>query len=453
MAEQTETLLPDGYAPADFRRNLKLYMVSFAIQALTGGFSPLGIIGVNLMLNLHAPSWMAVLPSIATTSIGYLPVVLMGWLLHPGKPKKKIYAALCFPLYGMLLVLGLSLFLRGSESFLQVMLLLLMLAFAMFIGMIVLPFWDIYYRAFPESRRGRVLGLQGSLTSIVGIVAAPLVAWMISTKAPLAFPVNYSAGMIFGCLGGWVSVVLLVMLKDLVPQPVDAATSPRRSFRRFVGDLAGIVRSDRQYVRFLSAAIVAGMISSVGVLMLVFAKKMRGVEDNHVALFIAMGPYIGIPSSALFGWLSDRIGAKRVCSIAALLMLVGIVLGPLLYGIWQVIPLTLIGFGGVIYGFVLVAILNHAPPGRNQDYLSVYYLASIIPGLVPLALVRLMDARPIVALSILGCLAVVSAVMFFVSSGSAWRKRPVENPKGDMPLSAKVVEEGAVAPASDVERP
>ena len=452
MTEQTATLVPESFAPADFRRNLKLYLVSFAIQALTGGFSPLGIIGVNLMLNIHAPSWMAVLPSVATTSIGYLPVVLMGWLLRPGTSKKKIYAALCFPLYGMLLVLGLSLFLRGSETFLQVMLLLLMLAFAMFIGMIVLPFWDIYYRAFPESRRGRVLGLQGSLTSIVGIVAAPLVAWMISTKAPLAFPANYSAGMIFGCLGGWISVVLLVMLKDLSGQAVDPAASPRRSFGQFVGDLVGIIRSDRQYVRFLSGAIVAGMIQSVGVLMLVFAKKMRGVEDNHIALFIAIGPYIGIPSNAMFGWLSDRIGAKRVCSIAALLMLAGIVLGPMLYGIWQIIPLTLIGFGGVIYGFVLVAILNHAPTGRSQDYLSVYYLASIIPGLVPMALVRLMDAKPIVALSILGCLAVVSAVMFFVSSGRAWQKRPAETAQGD-PSSPAVAGEGqAVAPASDDER-
>lgn len=431
MAEQTETLLPDGYAPADFRRNLKLYLVSFAIQALTGGFSPLGIIGVNLMLNLHAPSWMAVLPSIATASIGYLPVVLMGWLLRPGTSKKKIYAVLCIPLYGLLMVLGLALCLGGSESFLLAMLLFLMLAFAMFVGMIVLPFWDIYYRAFPESRRGRVLGLQGSLTSIVGIIAAPLVAWMISTKSPLAFPGNYGVGLIFGCVGGWVSVVLLVLLKDLVHQPVDPVAVPRRSFRQFVGDLAGIVRRDRVYVRFLSGAIVAGMISSVGILMLVFAKKMRGVEDNHVALFVAIGPYIGIPASMLFGWLSDRIGAKRVCSIASLLVLGGIVLCPLLYGIWQVIPLTLIGFGGVIYGFVLVAILNHAPPGRNQDYLSVYYLASVIPGLAPMGLVRLMDAKPVVALAILGCLAMVSAAMFFVSSGRAWQKRPAETAQGD----------------------
>lgn len=421
-------------------RNFKLYLIAFGVLGLTSPFVGPGVL-INLMINLHAPSWMAVLPSIAATSIAYLPVVLMGWLLRPGTPKKRVYAVMCTSFYALFMVMGAALCLGGSEAFLRVVLLLSLLASALCVGLLVLPFWDLFYRSFPPSRRGRVTGVQGGMANLVALFAAPLAAWMISTKAPLPFPINYGVGLVFAFVGGVVSVVLLVAMKDVTGQG-DGAAEPRRSFRTFVGDLAGILRHDRGYRRFLLAAAVAGMLSSVGALMLVYAKQMRGLSNNHFALMVLISPYIGIPSALFFGWLIDRIGAKKVCVIASLLMVVGIVLAPFFWGIWQLVPMTIAGFGGV-YGYVLLAILNHAPAGKNQDYLSVYYLTAMIPGLAPVVLGWLVDTRPVLVLAILAALALVSAILFMKSSSSAWQKKPAPSQTADQPGAA----EPAGAPA------
>jgi len=422
-------------------RNLGLYLAAFGILSLTSSFGGAGSsILTNLMLKCKAPTWMASMPAIAGTSIAYLPVVLMGWLLRPGRPKKRVYAVMATLFYTPSLVMGLALLVGGSDKFLRVVLLFAQLSATLCVGLLVLPFWDLFHRSFPVSRRGRVTGLQGSIGSLCGLLAGPMAGWLISDSSPLVFPMNYVVGLLVAFAGGTASVVLLVLMKD-VSGEIDPP-GPHRSFTGFVGDLVAIVRTDHGFRRFLTAAVVAGMLAPAGTLMLVYAKTHRGFTDNHVGVSVAITPYVAMPTALLFGWLLDRIGAKRMCLFCSPLLAVGVALAPFLWGIWQIVPMSIAGYG-IVYSYVILAIINHAPPGRSQDYMSVYYLTAMIPGLAPVVLGWLVDTRPVLVLAILAALALVSAILFMKSSSSAWQKKPAPSQTADQPGAA----EPAGAPA------
>ncbi|MFA6241933.1 MAG: MFS transporter [Candidatus Hydrogenedentales bacterium] len=396
--------------PRNLLHNTVIYFSAFGVLAFTIAFADMTVLIPNLTRDLKAPSWVAMFPSVAASSVGYLPVVLMGWVLRPGTSKKMAYGLLSVPLYGSLMVLGLSLCLTRDESILRNMILLATLVNALFVGTTVLPFWDMLHRSIPESVRGRIMGSCTSVTMVVGLLAANVVAWLIGSGSPLPWPANYGAGLILAGLGGYLAVFLLLLWRQ---SPAESAPDEaRRSFRRFGHDLLGILRTDKSYGRFLVAAACIATVAGVGTMLLMYAKNERGFTNDHVALLIRIRPVVGFFAMMAFGFLADRIGARRVCSINAIILLAAIVMTPFVHGAGQLFPQLLAGFGGFIYSFVLMEILNYSPKGRNQDYLSVYYLTAMIPGLVPMGLGRLMDVSASLGLGIACALTVVAAVLF-----------------------------------------
>jgi MFS family permease len=143
----------------------------------------------------------------------------------------------------------------------------------------------------------------------------------------------------------------------------------------------------------------------------------RGFTEAHLALLIFLRPIIAIPSAIVFGHLTDKIGARRMCAVNGFLALIGLLAAPMLSGLWQLFPIILSGYAAGIYGFVMVGILNHAPPGKNQDYLCAYYLVIMLPGLTPIALAKIVESgAPVPALGIAAILCLLATIVLAASA-------------------------------------
>lgn len=413
----------DLFAQKHLKTNLGLYMATMGTLAFCGAFGDTGTIIQNLALKLHAPLWLATFPAIAATSIGFLPAVILGGLLRPGSPKKAIYAAMCMPFYGAFLVLAIGLLVTENPAILRGVLFCCALVTALATGGLVLPYWEIFYKVFPASVRGRVIGHGGGLMGFISIFSAAIAAWLISGKpipflnvnsAPPAFPLNYSLGLIVFWIGGVASVGMILLYREYrVPQAEVAAS---RSFGQYAASLWDILHNDRSFRTFIGGAVLAATIANAAVLIQGYALTQRAFTEQHLSILILLRPIIAIPSAIVFGHLTDRFGARRMCALNGFLALVGIAIAPLLSGLWMLIPIILSGYAGGIYSFVMVGILNHAPQGRNQDYLCAYYLVIMLPGLLPIFLAKIMDSgAPLLAVGIAAVLCLLATVVLAVS--------------------------------------
>lgn len=413
----------DQFASKHLKTNLGLFMASMGTLAFCGAFGDAGTIIQNLALKIHAPLWLATFPAISASSIGFLPAVLLGGLLRPGSPKKAIYALMCMPFYGAFLVLGLGLLFTESQPLLRILLFCCALVTALATGGLVLPYWEIFYKVFPASVRGRVIGHGSGLMSFISIFSAAIAAWLISGKPipginiavpPPAFPTNYSIGLIVFWIGGVASVIMILLYREYrVPE---TEIAPARTYAQYAASLWDILRNDNSFRTFIGGAVLAATIANVAVLIQGYALTQRGFTEQHLASLIVLRPIIGIPSAILFGHLTDRFGARRMCALNGFLALVGITLAPMLSGWWMLLPILLSGYAGGIYGFVMVGILNHAPQGRNQDYLCAYYSVIMLPGLLPIGLAKILEeGAPVVALGIAGVLCLLATIVLAVS--------------------------------------
>ena len=421
--DDTPLMPQDAFAQKHLRTNLMLYMVSMGTLAFTGAFANMGTIIQNLAIKIDAPLWLATFPAIASSSIGFLPAIILGGFLRPGTPKKTVYAAMCMPLYGAFLVLGLALLLTHDAAILRWVLFLCALTTALATGGLVLPYWEIFYKIFPPSVRGRVIGHGSGLMNFISIFSAAIAAWLISGKpipylnmdtAPPSFPTNYSIGLIVFWMGGVISVILILMYKEYRVPAVEV--DPSRTIKQYMASLWEILSKDTSFRTFITGAVLAATIANIAVLIQGYALKQKGFTDQHLSLLIMLGPIIAIPSSMLFGHLTDKFGARRMCAVNGALALIGIASIPFCQGIWMMFPIILAGYAASIYGFVMVGILNHAPPGKNQDYLCAYYLVIMLPGLTPTILAKVVDwGWPLLAFSIAGVLCLLATVVLAVS--------------------------------------
>jgi MFS family permease len=249
-------------------------------------------------------------------------------------------------------------------------------------GGMIAPAWqDLVARCFPVDRRGRFWGVTSFVGTGMGTAGAALSTWLL---AAYPFPTNFVylfsiAGVAF--LFSWASLAL-------AREPVRSTVVSNPPSGAFLSDIAGIVRRDRNFRRFLLARATLALGRLGTGFLTVSAIHRWQVPDSTVGLYtVAMlvGQTLG---SLGVGFLADRQGHKLSLEFAALASVLAFGaawLAPTPEWVYVTFFLLGLNVGATIVSGTLVS-LEFCTPNRRPTYVglsnSVTGLAAIVAPLL-----------------------------------------------------------------------
>lgn len=244
---------------------------------------------------------------------------------------------------------------------------LLLYAWFSFGGGVIAPAWqDFIARCFPVETRGRFLGTNMFVGTLIGAGAATITAVVLDD---ISFPYNFT--LIFAVAGAclFLSWVFLAQAKE----PIEPGREEGLTIREYLADLPRLVGLDINFRHFLIARTVLAFGEMGSGYLTVAALQTWDIPDGRVATF-AMVALIGETSgSFILGWLADRYGhnlSLQLASGAAALAFLGAWLAPDPSWFFGVFFLHGFFFGGRIVSGLMV-VLEFAPPEKRPTYIGI----------------------------------------------------------------------------------
>jgi len=242
--------------------------------------------------------------------------------------------------------------------------------------------WDVFGKAIPIPKRGRLLGLSAALRGILSVGAGYLIARLFAENGP-SFPFNYA--VIFALSGS--SLLLSLISWMFIVEPEEPVEEKRVPWRHYLPQLGDILRNNCAFRRLLIVRLLAGFDGLALGLYVLFGLKELGLSAATLGLFTAVQTVGGILAGLGFGVLSERVGNHRVIQVATAISLTA--------------PLVALGFrltgfangtmGSVIYAWIFLAIgvflnanfigfsnyaVELAPTGQRGTYIGLFNTVS-----------------------------------------------------------------------------
>jgi MFS family permease len=240
------------------------------------------------------------------------------------------------------------------------------------------PAWqDMIARCFPVEKRGRFLGFSSSLGTLTGVAGSALSIWLLSTYT---FPDNFT--LLFLLAAG--AILLSWVFLTFVREPIPVIHTFRQTRSEFISSLSNILRSKRNFRRFIIARLLLVLGSMGAGFITLSAIQIWGVSDSMVGTFTTMqlvGQGIG---TFLLGLLADRKGHKISLEISAIASGLGFFLAwiaPTQYFYLAVFLLLGFASGGAIVSGILV-VMEFAEPERRPTYIGINGTAVGIMGMI-----------------------------------------------------------------------
>jgi MFS family permease len=244
-------------------------------------------------------------------------------------------------------------------------------------GLIATAWQDLLARCFPVNRRGLLFGLTFFIGAGTGALGAGLSTWLLEAYA---FPTSFVILFTLAAVGITVSWAFLALTRE----PVQPPQNDRPAGERLWSAVAGIVRQDTNFRRFLGARLLLAS-GSMGLGFVVVAAVQRWQLPDGVAGLYTVAMLLGqTGGNLLFGLLADRFGHKVNLELGALI-------SALAFGIawlapapgWYYVVFTLLGVSvaTVLVSGILV-VMEFSPPERRPTYTG---LANTSVGVVTMA--------------------------------------------------------------------
>ena len=170
-----------------------------------------------------------------------------------------------------------------------------------------------------EAERGKVFGVL-SLTGALGTLIGGL------TMGPIADRWGYPTLFVVITLFFALWPVTGMLLEDRVVAQVRGGEASAS------GDTAGF---GRDFFLLFLASIVAGVAWFVGLLGISLAMNQLGFASTAISGTAAVGGAMTLPFLPLMGWLSDRLGRKRLLALCYLLGMVGLLVLAASVSLWH----------------------------------------------------------------------------------------------------------------------
>lgn len=251
--------------------------------------------------------------------------------------------------------------------------------------------FDLYAKAIPANRRGRLVGIAQAVRGLLAIGAGIVIAEVLGQHGP-PFPQNYA--ILFALAGGCLLLSLLSL--SLVVEPDEPVEAERLSWADYLPQLLSTLRQDAAFRRLVLVRLLAGFDSLALSFYILFARRELGLPPETVGAYTTVQTVGSILASVALGTVSERLGSHRVIQIATVLGLtapllaLGLFLGQspgntavaVAYGwVFLVIGITQ---SAAMLGFFNYA-LELAPPGRRPSYMGLFNtLSGVLLVLPPL---------------------------------------------------------------------
>ena len=248
--------------------------------------------------------------------------------------------------------------------------------------------FELVVKGLPPARRGRLLGVMQSLSSLMAIGAGAVVGVVLARPGP-----------------AWSNHLLLVLIAAVffsigpgflasIREPRgEAQGTPQAGWAHYLPRLASILRTDRRFVWLLTVRMASGLADMATSFYILFAVERLHLPEGMIGLFVSAGVAGGLLAGTLLGPLGDRKGSALVVTVIMVLRCVAPALAlatpPLAAYVPQValaayvLVFTASGMANSAY---MVGFTNYlmeiAPPGEGATYIA---LSNTLCGLLTLA--------------------------------------------------------------------
>ena len=166
------------------------------------------------------------------------------------------------------------------------------------------PAWeDMIAKMIPLDRRGRFFGIANFGGSLLGIIGAQLTVIFL---ARFAFPLNFALCMAFAAGANMISWSFL----SLAREPARPPTKDHISNLTYLRRLPELLRTDRNFGRYLVSRVLAGLGRMAMGLTTVYAVQRWDLPDEQAGVYTMILLVVQTLSNLLFGYLGDRKGHK-----------------------------------------------------------------------------------------------------------------------------------------------
>jgi MFS family permease len=301
--------------PSDSRRNIIALFTDIGSFVTAIYFIPVTTVLVGLASHLTDNKALIGAVSTMWVAVWYLPQLFAARLMRGQRFQKRYVLVPALIGKQLFLLFAAWLYFSGAnQPLLTVWLLLATIGIFNFCDAIGGVAWfDIISRALTPRTRARVLTVSQMVASLIGILLiSPLISYVLQ-PAVMQFPNNYA--LIIGLC--WVfmtiSTVALALVRE-VPLPEQALRNDQS--QSFLANLKDAVRYDAQFRRMLGARVLSGVEMMAASFYLVFAQEQLKLGESIIGWFTQALVAGAIAGLALFGWLSDRFGSRRVVHAA-----------------------------------------------------------------------------------------------------------------------------------------
>jgi len=266
-------------------------------------------------------------------------------------------------------------------------------------GVNIPGYYKLIAKTIPADLRGRLYGIGGAASGVLGLAAAPIAAWFIATH-------SFPHGFALCFLGAFVAHTLSVIPLGLMREP---RQEPGEEHRRtgILGSL-GLLREDRRILWLGVATCFYGLNQmAAGYFALYSQQKFHASPELIAGAFTATVMAAKTVAFVVVGWIGDRIGNRAALDLAAVSGLLASAvawLSPWPMGMFLVFALNEV----VVQGWSICSmnyVLELCPPERASRYTAVYHLVSapfrILPPILGGLIVRSAGYAPLFALSAL----------------------------------------------------
>jgi MFS family permease len=226
-------------------------------------------------------------------------------------------------------------------------------------------YYKLIAKTIPPEMRGRLYGIGGALSGLLGAAAALPAGWLLQRWG---FPKGYAACFLGAFIAMTLSVAPLGWMRETAQAPTElpARTSPWRSL--------GLVREDRRLLWLCAGVALFSLNGMASGFYTLFALQRFHATAANVAEFTAALMAARTGGFLLVGWLGDRHGNRVALQVSTAAGIAAAGMAVAAPGIGWMFPvfglneLAVQGWGVCSMNYVL----ELCPPQRSGTYTAVY---------------------------------------------------------------------------------
>ncbi len=296
-----------NFIQRNLRFNVFIGMVDAALFGFGWGFSSFGTIIplfvsqmtdsailIGLIPAIHAVGWQ--LPQLFTANQvarlrRYKPMVML-MTVHERLPFMGLaLAAWLLPAWGANIILPLTFLLliwQGLGS-----------------GFTANPWQSMIAKIIPAEARGSFFGVQAAVANVVISGAAVLAGYLLDL---LDSPLDYALCFLIASLGYWASMGVLALTRELSDYNKEIPPAQVSVFK----GISDILRRDKNFAAFMAVRVLYQFATMGFAFYIVYGLRRFGMDTITAGYLTATLTIAQTIANAGMGWLSDRVGHKKM---------------------------------------------------------------------------------------------------------------------------------------------